>query len=343
VGQFAQYFEFVLLRSVSLGAVPESPAGWYPDPLGRHESRYWDGATWTEHVASRGRQTIDPPGNLEPVPTAGAPLTPGGWYPDPLGRHESRYWDGGKWTEHVASRGRQGADPPVGATSVPIANDAPALPPEVAPAPATTSREAKKIQKQVQKLGLADVSGTPDLAILDEPVLVINQKGKLVELRAEYAIHNQNGLQLAVVRGKRVSSRIQVVDMTGRLLLDLRREASLLSSKVSVAGAKGAKIGRIVPSLSWNKIDRDFKLEGADNELIGAVYAEDRRRRREFNVQDATSTVVAQISKTRAGLAKELLTKGDNYVVSIPGPLSDPLRSLTIAATLVIDSAFHQK
>jgi len=27
-------------------------AGWYPDPAGRHEHRYWDGARWTEHVAS---------------------------------------------------------------------------------------------------------------------------------------------------------------------------------------------------------------------------------------------------------------------------------------------------
>ena len=205
------------------------------------------------------------------------------------------------------------------------------------------SRATKKIQKQVQKLGFADATGNPDLAILNESVLVINQKGKLVELRAEYAIYNQNGLQLAAVRGKRMSSRIQVVDMNGRPLLDLRREASLLSAKVIISGANGVKIGRIVPSLSWNKIDRDFKLEGADNELIGAVFAEDRQRHREFNVQDANSTVVAHISKTRAGLAKELFTKGDNYVVNIPGPLSDPLRSLSIAAALIIDTAFHQK
>jgi len=36
-------------------------ADWYPDPLGRHEHRFWDGALWTEHVASAGRQAIDPP------------------------------------------------------------------------------------------------------------------------------------------------------------------------------------------------------------------------------------------------------------------------------------------
>ncbi|MDQ3352503.1 MAG: DUF2510 domain-containing protein, partial [Actinomycetota bacterium] len=29
----------------------ETPANWYPDPSHRHELRYWDGTTWTEHVS----------------------------------------------------------------------------------------------------------------------------------------------------------------------------------------------------------------------------------------------------------------------------------------------------
>ncbi len=35
-------------------------ADWYPDPYGRAELRYWDGELWTDHVASNGRQSIDP-------------------------------------------------------------------------------------------------------------------------------------------------------------------------------------------------------------------------------------------------------------------------------------------
>ncbi|HVE64280.1 MAG TPA: DUF2510 domain-containing protein [Mycobacteriales bacterium] len=28
------------------------PAGWYPDPSGQHQRRFWDGSTWTEQVSS---------------------------------------------------------------------------------------------------------------------------------------------------------------------------------------------------------------------------------------------------------------------------------------------------
>lgn len=37
------------------------PAGWYADPSGRYELRYWDGTAWTEHVSRAGQQYTDPP------------------------------------------------------------------------------------------------------------------------------------------------------------------------------------------------------------------------------------------------------------------------------------------
>ena len=36
-----------------------APAAWHPDPLGRHEFRYWDGTRWTEHVSDRGAASVD--------------------------------------------------------------------------------------------------------------------------------------------------------------------------------------------------------------------------------------------------------------------------------------------
>jgi hypothetical protein len=47
------------------------------------------------------------------APPATVPSTPSGWYPDPSGRYEMRYWDGEKWTEHVSRQGQTFTDPPV--------------------------------------------------------------------------------------------------------------------------------------------------------------------------------------------------------------------------------------
>src|SRR5262249_7937006 len=37
-----------------------SQAGWFEDPTGRAERRYWDGNMWTEHVASGTTRSTDP-------------------------------------------------------------------------------------------------------------------------------------------------------------------------------------------------------------------------------------------------------------------------------------------
>ena len=38
---------------------PRAQAGWYPDPAGRHEHRFWDGGGWTINVADNGVTGID--------------------------------------------------------------------------------------------------------------------------------------------------------------------------------------------------------------------------------------------------------------------------------------------
>jgi len=34
--------------------------GWHPDPTKRHEQRFWNGSAWTDHVFSKGTQSVDP-------------------------------------------------------------------------------------------------------------------------------------------------------------------------------------------------------------------------------------------------------------------------------------------
>ena len=45
------------------------------------------------------------------APPPPPPPMPAEWKADPSGRHEHRYWDGARWTEHVANGGVQTLDP----------------------------------------------------------------------------------------------------------------------------------------------------------------------------------------------------------------------------------------
>src|SRR4051812_41725399 len=98
---------------------------------------------------------------------------PANWYPDPAGRHELRYFDGSQWTDHVSSNGRQSVDP-------------------MAPSPApVTAGSTDKVQQQVAKAGV-EAGAAGGGTIFTEPVLVVNQKAKLIEINNEYAIYDQH-------------------------------------------------------------------------------------------------------------------------------------------------------
>jgi hypothetical protein len=60
----------------------------------------------------RSRAGRPPPAPAAPaMTTVGQATGPPGWFPDPGRRHELRYWDGHRWTEHVSDRGTQRVDP----------------------------------------------------------------------------------------------------------------------------------------------------------------------------------------------------------------------------------------
>jgi uncharacterized protein YxjI len=260
-----------------------------------------------------------------------------GWYPDPAGRHESRWWDGSRWTEHVASHGRQGTDELTEGGHIPAVN-----------------RSTDKIVRDVHKAGAAAAhqgGGT----IFTEPVLVVNQKVKVFEINNEYAIYDQHGRQIGAVRqvgqsmakkalrvfgsyDQFMTHKLQVVDTEGNVLLALTRPAKFLKSRVIVQDAVGTEVGQIVQQNAIGKIR--FALE-AGGHTWGSINAENWRAWN-FNIQDHAGTEVARITKTWEGLAKTMLTTADNYVVQLHRPLEDPLRTLVVAAALGVDTALKQ-
>ena len=94
-------------------------AGWYSDPAGSGQLRYFDGRVWTNHVA--------PPAPVRsPVPA--------GWYSDPGDAQALRYWDGTRWTTQQAQYVNDTPSAPAPATEIrtgPALPDDDAMPPPV--------------------------------------------------------------------------------------------------------------------------------------------------------------------------------------------------------------------
>lgn len=269
--------------------------------------------------------------------TDAPPPPPPDWYPDPYGRFEHRYWDGAVWTDHVSSHGTQSSDPATGQGHVP-----------------TVQRRTDKVVRDVAKAG-ATPAHTGGGTLFTEPVLVVNQKAKLIEVNSEYGVYDQNGNQIGAVRqvGQSALKKVvrvigdidqflthsfQVVDASGSVVLTLTRPRKFMKSRVVIGDSGGNEIGQVRQLNAIGKIRFGLEVGGSQ---IGTINGENWRAWN-WNIQDAHGTEVARITKTWEGLAKTMFTTADNYVLQIHRPLDDPLRSMVVASALAVDTALKQ-
>ncbi|MSO39823.1 MAG: DUF2510 domain-containing protein [Ilumatobacteraceae bacterium] len=271
---------------------------------------------------------------------------PAAWHPDPTGRHQLRYWDGQDWTEHVSDHGVQAIDADLTKKStLDKIDDALSFGNRIDPA---------KIQQQVGDISAANI-GSGGGTLFTEPILVVNQKVKLIELNNQYSVFDSSGQQIASVNQvgqstakkllRLVSSldqflthKLEISDMKGQVLLRLTRPAKVFKSTVIVSDGADREIGRIVQENMIGKIN--FSLQ-VGQQQIGAIKGENWRAWN-FRIEDASGTEVARITKKFEGIAKTLFTTADNYVLNIHRPLEQPLISLVVAAALSIDTALKQ-
>jgi len=277
-------------------------------------------------------------------------VTPANWYPDPTQRHQLRYWDGNAWTDHVSTNGATATDALQGPRMDRL-DDFMAVGDE---------GRADKLQEQLRRTGWrgAGLQGTVaggGGTLFDEPILIVNQKAKVIELRNQYQVFDQQGnvlgrveqvgqstakkmLRLVSSLDQFLTHKLQIEDPNGAVVLQLTRPAKVFKSTIVVSDPHENEIGRIVQENMTGKIR--FGLEAAGQRL-GGIFGENWRAWN-FRIEDASGTEVARITKTFEGVAKTLFTSADNYVLQIHSRQPEPLNSLIIAAALSVDTALKQ-
>ncbi|MGW0970092.1 phospholipid scramblase-related protein [Streptomyces sp. NPDC002516] len=267
--------------------------------------------------------------------------TPPGWYPDPNGKPQTqRYWDGSQWTAQEAPAGQQ----------VPHQG-----PPPQQPFPQQAGPSDPRVQHQVQQQAGVAPSGVGGGTLFTEPVLVVNQKAKLIELTNEYKVMDQQGnpigsvvevgqgvfrkiLRFVSSLDQYLTHRLEIRDAHGVPQLLLTRPAKIFKSRVIVTRPDGSPVGEIVQQNMIGKINFAMNVGG---QKVGAIKAENWRAWN-FAIVDQSENEVARITKTWEGLAKTLFTSADNYVLQIHFQLPEPLLSLVVATALTVDTALKQ-
>jgi uncharacterized protein YxjI len=200
---------------------------------------------------------------------------------------------------------------------------------------------------------MADEAGLPSL--FTEPVLVVSQKRKIIELAGEFSVFDQHGTQIASVAevgqsalkqaARLVSSldqfmthSFEIRDASGQPVLVLTRPRKFIKSKFQLTRPDGSAVGEIAQKNRMGKIR--FSLIAGGSEI--ATMNGENWRAWDFNVHDTAGTEIARISKRWDGFLQEAFTTADNFVVQIHQPLGDPLRSLVVASALCIDTALKQ-
>jgi uncharacterized protein YxjI len=191
-------------------------------------------------------------------------------------------------------------------------------------------------------------------SLYDQPVLIVAQRTKLIELTNEYAVHDGQGQQIgavvqvgqsAVKKAVRLLSsldqflthHLEVRDATGPVLV-LTRPAKVMKSRIIVQRPDGTPLGEIVQANVFGRIRFDLV---AGNQVVGSIQAENWWAW-DFAVLDAAGTEVARITKTWEGLARTMFTTADRYVVLVHYRLPEPLASMVIASALTVDTALKQ-
>ncbi|TQM65052.1 uncharacterized protein DUF2510 [Humibacillus xanthopallidus] len=169
--------------------------------------------------------------------------TAAGWYPDPMRRFEHRYWDGGRWTEHVSSAGSQSVDPveatvPEGGT--PTSSSGHQV------ASGTSANDGGANSAPVAVVAGASIPLSEAAAhAATMKVTTFNAKRIASELQSEYAVLTREVARLQAIladlgaldmaaRQRRIDEQRQTEEALRHQVAELRRQLSELDQQVIV-------------------------------------------------------------------------------------------------------------
>ncbi len=137
----------------------------------------------------------------------------------------------------------------------------------------------------------------------------------------------------------RLSFTVNFLDAAGNRLLTLKRPFTFFRSNISVYDSDGRPLGMY--RQKFKLLKPEFHLMEPSGSRFATLKGD--WKGWNFSLEDSSGVELAKVTKKWAGIAKELFTSADNYVVSISKPdMPDDMRKLIFAAGIGIDMSLKE-
>jgi uncharacterized protein YxjI len=133
---------------------------------------------------------------------------------------------------------------------------------------------------------------------------------------------------------------VEVTDMAGNKVCNIKRGFTFLRSVVEVSDENGVVIGKF--KQKFLSLGGKFDVLDPSDQVLCTL--EGKWTSWDFSFKK-DGTEFGKVSKKWAGLGKELFTTADNYMLQIHDivPPDNSLRTLILAAVLTIDLVLHER
>lgn len=183
----------------------------------------------------------------------------------------------------------------------------------------------------------------------------IDEKVNLFKFQNEYKVYNELGVQIGAILQRLTPGqiflrlllnkamlpfRLEIVDAEGVLQASLSRGWTFWMSKVAIFNGQNEPIGFIQQKFKFFK--PTFHIFDTAENLVATISGD--WIAWNFQILDPSEQAIGSISKKWAGVAKELFTSADKYLVRIdPGVKEDDRKIAIVATAITVDMIFKEK
>ncbi len=182
----------------------------------------------------------------------------------------------------------------------------------------------------------------------------IDEKVQFIKMTNEYKVFSKSGEQIGAVKqtlsGGQTVLRLllnkamlpftlNINDQNGQTLVVIKRGWTWFTSKITILDNTGRLIGIIKQKIRLFK--PTFKILNPGMQEVGVITGD--WKAWNFEIKDSVGNSIGIITKKWAGIAKELFTTADKYIVTIKPEFTHEMNKIIIlSAAITIDMVLKE-